>query len=344
MKIKKLVKLILLIICLMGLLPFGEASAEKTIEWKHASRTRETGFVNVLIKWYYNEVEKRTNGQFKVKYYWNGTLVNTENLPDGLKAGISQSTLFAPVMYQAKMPLLNITCLPFMNPRDRKKAAILHTEFIKHPAIKKEFDRWDAMLLAPNSFGQEQFVGSKPIRTTQDMKGMRISAHSVHSELLKSFGAVNVIIPSTEAYDALQKGIIDGCMSSDGMFNAFRMYEISKYATRFNITGMVTDFVCKKSAFNKLPSDIQQVFNDVSKEALVYFPEQWDEFTEKAVDTYKKNGLEVIELSSEEYAKLQKAAEEFEWKKWLDQYEKQGLPAREVMDFYLAKKKEIAPE
>ena len=214
-------------------------------------------------------------------------------------------------------------------------------EFTKHPAVKAELARWDAMLLAPNSFGQEEFLGVKPIKNLGDLKGLRVGAHSEWTGILKRFGGINVTLPTTETYDALQKGVMDSTLYSDGTSLAYRLYEVAKHNTRVDITAMIAPFVCKKSAFDALPEDIKNVFREVSKEALTYFPEFMDTIDKKTLELYKKQGVEVFVLPQGEIDKIEEAAKEIAWTHWVEQYEKQGLPARELMDYYLAKRKEI---
>ena len=48
-----------------------------------------------------------------------------------------------------------------------------------------------------------------------------------------------------------------------------------------------------------------------------------------------------IEFPPDERAKLVAKAETV-WEKWVKKAEKRGLPAREVLDYYLSKRKEIA--
>ena len=269
--------------------------------------------------------------------------VPAREVANALKAGIAQSTLWWPPFYAAKMPLHTLDCLPFMAPRNRTKAAALHMELIKHPAVKAELERWDAMLLAPNSFGQEEFLGTKPVRSVEDLKGMRVGAHREWTGILKRFGGINVTLPTTETYDALQKGVIDSTLYSDGTSLAYRLYDVAKYNTRCAITAMLAPFVCKKSAFDDLPDDIKKVFNEVSKESLTHFPKFMDGIEKRVLGLYKKKGVEVSVMPQEDLAKLEKVAKEIAWTHWVEQYEKQGLPARELMDYYLAKKKEMMP-
>ncbi|MFC1867068.1 TRAP transporter substrate-binding protein DctP [Thermodesulfobacteriota bacterium] len=346
MIVKRLARVLLLLILALFFLSANEAfsaSKDKPIVWKHSSRTTEKGSMNRIIVWFYDQIEKRTNGRFKMKYFWNASLVSAREAPNALKAGISQSTLWWPPFYAAKIPLQTLDCLPFMAPRNRTKAAALHVELNKHPAVQAEMARWDAMLLAPNSFGQEEFLGTKPVRNLGDLKGLRVGAHREWTGILKRFGGINVSLPTPGTYDALQKGVMDSTLYSDGTALAYRLFEVAKYNTRVAITGMVAPFVCKKSAFDALPGDIKKVFREVSKEALTHFPKHMDGIEKRALGIYKKKGIEIVTMPKEDLAQIEKAAKEIAWTHWVEQYEKQGLPAKELMDYYLAKKKAMMP-
>src|SRR4030042_3869581 len=55
----------------------------------------EEGQSNRAIAWYANELEKRTNGKFKIKIFWGETLAKMMELPRAVKSGMAD---MAPVV------------------------------------------------------------------------------------------------------------------------------------------------------------------------------------------------------------------------------------------------------
>ena len=101
----------------------------------------------------------------------------------------------------------------------------------------------------------------KPIRTVDDMKGMRIRFSSATiRDFVAALGATPVGVQATEQVEQLQKGTIDGTfIDYGGAGIAFKMGGVLKYSTEmysyvssFGI-GMNEDF------WSKLPPDLKEL-------------------------------------------------------------------------------------
>ncbi|MFC1945588.1 TRAP transporter substrate-binding protein [Chloroflexota bacterium] len=309
---------------------------EEPIVWKYTASSPDRGLRNVMVKWYFGEIEARTNGRFTVEYFWNGTLAQMGEEPDVIKANIAQTALFDPGRTPEKMPMLAIEALPLLGPETRRGMAQAHVEFIKYPAVAEEFANLNAVELFPNSFGQIHYTGNSRIDTVADLKGLRIEAvspvwASIHGEL----GAVDVALGTgAEIYDGLQKGIIDLDLSSAGSFMAYSLFEVSDYLITAYLTDMTASLVANKDAYNALPADIKAIFEELSAEALTYVPDEFDANEEKTKAAYKDAGREVIPLPDAVRAALTDAAKTVAWDKYLDEWTGRGYPAQDVLDHY----------
>ncbi len=105
----------------------------------------------------------------------------------------------------------------------------------------------------------------KPIRTTDDMKGLRIRfASPTIRDFVAALGGTPVGVLPTEQVEQLQKGTIDGMfIDYGGAGIAFKMGGILKYSTEmysyvssFGV-GMNEDF------WNKLPPDLQAAGDEI---------------------------------------------------------------------------------
>ena len=50
----------------------------------------------------------------------------------------------------------------------------------------------------------------KPVKTLEDLKGMKIRSTGFSAKVVEALGAVPVAMPQGETYEALSKGIVDG--------------------------------------------------------------------------------------------------------------------------------------
>jgi TRAP-type C4-dicarboxylate transport system substrate-binding protein len=112
-----------------------------------------------------------------------------------------------------------------------------------------------------------------------------------------------------EAYEAMQKRVIDGLMIPMETLRAFRLAEVTKYVTECWAIGQVDAFylIMNKNTWSKLPPDIQKMFNEYPFEEK--FAPMWNEIDIDGKNYGKEKGLQFIELPSTELTKWKKAVE-----------------------------------
>ncbi|MGD8429692.1 MAG: TRAP transporter substrate-binding protein, partial [Ectothiorhodospiraceae bacterium] len=145
----------------------------------------------------------------------------------------------------------------------------------------------------------------RPVRTMEDMKGLRLRTPSVPiSEMLEYLGASPVGMPPSQVYENLQKGTLDGVVFTWDAVGAFRLNEVLKYHTDARAYVVSFYFVMNKRKYDSLPPEVQKAIDSVSGDALIpkFGPwwNKWDAVGRKdAVD----RGDEIIPVSDTERAK-----------------------------------------
>jgi TRAP-type C4-dicarboxylate transport system substrate-binding protein len=174
----------------------------------------------------------------------------------------------------------------------------------------------------------------KPIRTLEDMKGMKMRSTGSTVKIMEALEAAPVSMPIVEVYDALRKGTADGTLSGADTLELFKLGEVTKYATIVHCigyTGLDWKFM-SHDTFNSLPTDIQQVFTEVSATYSLINGQAWDKGDAAGIEYAKGLGVEIIELSPEEQARwsalMKPIRDEF-----IPEKEAQGLPAKEIASF-----------
>ena len=98
-----------------------------------------------------------------------------------------------------------------------------------------------------------------------------------------------------------------------------------------NISAQHIDTCINQKAFDALPRDLKDTFyNFQQRMAYAVAKRVGVDFRAKAMEIYKKNGVEMITLPPEELARW-RAAMKPVLDQWADKYEAQGLPARELL-------------
>jgi len=165
----------------------------------------------------------------------------------------------------------------------------------------------------------------------EDLKGMTLRGLGFIAEVVSALGGTPRSIPMPEAYEAVQKKVIDGLMIPMETLRAFRLAEVTKYATECWPIGQVYTFylVMNKDTWNKLPPALQKVFNEYPFEEKL--AAMWNEIDIDGKNLGMVTGLKFIELPREEITKWKKAVEPV-----LDKYVKSmvaaGYPEKETRE------------
>ena len=143
------------------------------------------------------------------------------------------------------------------------------------------------------------------IRKPEDMKGLKIrSAGPTFAQMWQAAGASIVSVPSNEVYNALQTGVADATDTSTGSFVSFRIYEQVKCVTAPGDNAlwfMYEPVLMSKKKFDGLNKAQQDAILAAGKKSTEYFNKEAPKLDEKMVEVFKKNNVEVVSLTPEEY-------------------------------------------
>jgi TRAP-type C4-dicarboxylate transport system substrate-binding protein len=138
----------------------------------------------------------------------------------------------------------------------------------------------------------------KPVKTLDDLKGKKIRAWNPEQvTMLKTFGAIPVSISSAEVPTSLQRGVIDGAITSALSVNDWKLYDFVHYGLMINFA-MGHQFVLMNSSeFNKLPQDVKEILNKNSQKWFEKFIKMTPQFEIEARANLLKQGMQLFELS-----------------------------------------------
>jgi TRAP-type C4-dicarboxylate transport system substrate-binding protein len=323
---------------LMGSEPVGAAG---TIKWDISCWGNRRGGTEIYHFWA-EEMEKRSGGRFKVTFNYGAVLSPAKENLDGIKAGLFDLGMFCSHFHPTKVPLHEVTNLPFFAPLEVDDAFRWENEIYGHPALVNWLaKKWNAVIVIPQILPRYEIMSKKPIRKVEEFKGIRVHASKAHGRIIEEYGAVITTITSPEIYNALDRGIVDAVVYPwTYAFGSYKLYEPAQYAVvgiNFGIRNMPV--VANKTKWDALPEDIKKIHQQL----LTEMPEKAKEFYAKAdekwLPIFKKN-VEFINFSTRERSKLLKLAQ-VTWDDWTKEVEAKGLPAKEVLDYAKAKCREI---
>ncbi len=176
---------------------------------------------------------------------------------------------------------------------------------------------------------------AKPVRTLEDMKGLKIRTPSAaQSAQLEALGAIPIDMPANQIYNSLDRGVVDAAMIPMSAALDFKLIEVARHFTVNAPLGRSPFLVAMNRArYEKLPADLRKAIDDSTGLALsLKGAEVYDEQNNASLAAAKKD-REVIVLSAEERRRWVDAFKPLISRK-VEEAEKAGLPGRGLVGAY----------
>lgn len=291
---------------MFAVLPLGSAQA-KTIELKISNYFPPPSGQSKIMVQFIQELEARTGGQVKVRYFDGGSLLKAPATIKGVETGIADIGL-AHIEYTAgRFPVMEACELPLGFPTGWVANQIMNDFFNKF--MPKEFDKFKILWWHANA--PSVLITTKPVRKIEDLKGMIIRAPGLMGDIIQATGATAAPTPIAETYDAISKGVVNGVFTPFETLRTFKFAEVAKFVTIASPINTSYPFfiAMTKEKYDSLPADVKTVLDDLSGQYRERMALMWNAIEFPGKNFGKEMGVEYIELSKEEEAKFQAAAD-----------------------------------
>jgi len=143
----------------------------------------------------------------------------------------------------------------------------------------------------------------------EDLKGMIIRAPGRVGKTIRALGGTPAPTVMSEVYDSLSKGVISGVYTGVMGLKDWRFAEVVGYTTLSWQVGSVFPFyvIMNKDSWNKLPADIQGIFNKAIEEYKEKFAVMWNASEVRGKKFGIEKGVKFIQLSEQEAARWKNA-------------------------------------
>ena len=250
----------------------------------------------VAIDTFAREVEKRTDGRYKVQNFYSGALGAERESIEALQLGTLDLTMTSTGPVPNFVPDVAILDIPFLF-RDYAQARAVLDGPIGQDMLQK-FEPKGIHGLAWGENGFRNMTNSKhPVMVPEDLNGlkMRTMENPVHIQAYRAFGIIPTPMAFTEVFTALQQGTVDGQENPLSVITAAKLDQVQKYLT---LTGHVYSpavILMSKAQWDKLSAADKQSFNDAAKEAVKANRTRIDEDEKKAVADLRSKGMQIVE-------------------------------------------------
>jgi TRAP-type C4-dicarboxylate transport system substrate-binding protein len=286
----------------------ASARGEDVIKLKSANYLPQPHKMSLLGQKFCDDVNKRLAGKVEITYFPGGTLLTPDKMYAGVAQGISDMGLSHIAYTRGRFPVTEVFEMPLGFPSGYVASMVANDFYNKFKP-----DEWNNVHVLYFTMSGPLVVQTikKPVKTLEDMKGLKIRATGALTEVVKALGGAPVPLAMPDVYESLRREVIDGIMVDLSVLRQWRFAEVEKFVTaNWQLgTGYTFYFVMNKDKWEKLPPDAQQVFTEVGNEISRLNAAQWNESDIDALTYFKSLGGQVEMLSDPEVVKWKQAVE-----------------------------------
>ncbi len=278
-------------------------------------------------------VSAKTNGEFTMNVSYGGLSNNRENL-DGISIGAFEMAQFCAGYHRDKNPTITVLELPFMDVANLTEEVAVSNAVYAHPATQKDLARWNAKLLMTSPMPQYNLVGTgEPRDTLAKMEGMRVRATGGIGNAFKAVGATPTSVTSSEAYNAMESGVVDTVAFAQHAHLSFRTIDQATWWTANLNPGTVNcPVVVNIDAYEGLSDAHREALDSSVDEAIDYYLANYGELLSRWESILAEKNVAKVELAQSELDAFRAIGGEPIQQQWIKDMEAQGIPGQELFD------------
>ena len=229
-----------------------------------------------------------------------------------LSRGQLDMTVF-PLSYAGgQQPSFNLTLMPGLVKNHDHAARLSQSPFME--ALEAKMAEDDVMVLV-HGYLAGGFVGKNNCIThPDDVLGLQTrAAGKSFEQMLVGAGASITSMASSEIYSAMQTGVLDAANTSSSSFVSYRIFEQVKCytpAADIALWFLYQPLLMNKSTFEALSSQQQAALLAAADKAEEHYLEQAKLQDAMSVDIFREAGVEIAEMTAEDFAAWQAIANE----------------------------------
>lgn len=181
------------------------------------------------------EIETRTDGRVKLKFYWGGAQGAESKVLQKIKIGQLHGGTFSPTDFQERYPDVNIYGLPFFfETHDEVEYVRTHVD----PKLQQGFEDLGFQTYGFASGGFAYILSNEPVSSLDDLRGKKVwmpEGDLISYEAMNSLQLSPVPLPITDVLTGLQTGLIDIVAIPPVVALALQWHTKVKYVTQIPV-------------------------------------------------------------------------------------------------------------
>ena len=255
-------------------------------------------------------VEQRSGGKIKVRLFGGGQLGGDLQTVSALQGGTLDLSVLNAGLMVGQVKEFGLFDLPFLFESGKQADAVVDGPFGQRLAAT--LPAKGLVGLGYWELGFRNVTNSRrPINKLEDIAGLKIRVvqSPLYIDLFNTLGVNAVPLPFPEVYTALEQKTVDGQENPVSVVLSNKFSEVQKHLTLTRHTYNPQIVVVSKRTWDRLDPEERTLIEGAAAEAKVYQRQVNRDSEAKAMQDIKAVGVQVVELSPAEMARLREKAQ-----------------------------------
>ena len=271
--------------------------AAQTVTWKMATKMPPESPEGKAFQKFADLVKEKSSGKMVIDVFPAEQLGKTEATMEQLQAGLINVYPEGDSYLQKYQPEMKYTSLPFLFESREHWVKFMDSDLVRGWLDSVAKNNNIMVLGEITDFVRGPYrvmVSKKPVKSLADVNGLKLRLHpdDVAIAAWKRLGANTIVLPWTEIYESLGRGIIEACNSPMALVESMKFYEQAKYIIRHNEYPQGVAFMTNYKAFNALSPDLKEAVLAAHKEACAFSAEIMGKVAEESIARMQAKGAE----------------------------------------------------
>ena len=288
-------KLTVMLVLILALCVSASAMAETVLQL--GTTVNEQDSFQVAAEKFAELVAERTNGEYKIEIYPNGTLGGESEMLDSMSMGMLDMGIITSGPFVNFSEDMGVLDMPFLFASNEEAYKVLDGEIGKELLATLEDAGLKGLAYAERGF-RNVTNSVRPVTSAADLAGLklRVMENEVYTATFKALGVNAVPMAWSEALTAMQQGTIEGQENPVNVMYSYGLWDYGQKYVTFDRHSYATAIITMSlDVYNTLDEATQAIFVQAAQEAAEYERAWVAEQQASQIQALKDNGMEIVE-------------------------------------------------
>lgn len=279
-----------------------------------------------------DKVSEATGGTVTIEVVPSGGLGPAPGTYENVVAGAQDLGWALQGYTPGRFPVSGLIEMPFTFTSATQGTNALWDLYEQFPELRKEYSDVHLLGLWTHDAGNLWTTGKK-VASVDDVRGLTLRAPGpVQNQLITELGGSPVGMPSSELYDSLERGVVDGLMIANSGLESFGLYDVLDHGVACGCYTAAQFLAINQGAWDALSPQQQAAIDEIAGRTLsLQAAEAYDREYQQVTDKLAEKGVELTTLEGAELSRFQQAGQAVA-QAWIAAREAEGLPGRAMHD------------